>query len=252
MEKSYTLITGATSGIGLAIAERLAREQVNLILVARRFNELRAFQQKYPQCEIFQADLAQSNNPIQIYEFIKGRELIVERLINNAGVGLFGDFLGSDLDKELAMIQVNICSLITLTKLFLPDMQARNHGEIINVSSVASFMPGPKMSVYYATKAFVTSFTEALAYELRNTNIQVRLLAPGPTATQFEKASQLEDSKLFHRFKTQSADEVAQALLMSHKKIVIPGTLNKLAVFLARHLPQRWVTATVAKIQENK
>ncbi|VEJ09497.1 SDR family NAD(P)-dependent oxidoreductase [Actinobacillus delphinicola] len=252
MEQGYTLITGATSGIGLALAEKLARQQVKLILVARRFDALHAFQQKYPQCEIFQADLSQPNNPVQIYEFVKARGLVVERLINNAGVGLFGDFSETDLDKELDMIQLNISSLVTLTKLFLPDMQARNCGEIINVSSVASFMPGPKMSVYYATKAFVTSFTEALVYELRHTNIQVRLLAPGPTATQFEKASQLEDSKLFHRFKNQSADEVAQALLSSHKKIVIPGVLNKIAVFLARHLPQSWVATVVAKIQENK
>ena len=213
---------------------------------------LQDLQKRYPQTEIFVADLSQAGSAERLFEQIQAKGLRVHRLLNNAGVGLFGDFAHTDLHKELAMIELNVASLVTLTKLFLVEMLAKSQGEIINVSSIASFMSGPKMSVYYATKAFVTSFTEAIAYELRHTGIRVRLLAPGTTATGFEKASQLEDSQLFNRFKTQSAEQVATALLSSSQDVVISGWPNRLAVRLAKFLPRRLVTAVVAKIQEKK
>ncbi len=252
MQTGYTLITGATSGIGLALVETLATSQTRMLLVARNLNKLQALQSKYPQCEIFSIDLSEQGSAERVFAFTEQRGIFIERLINNAGMGLFGDFSETDLTTELTMIQLNIASLIALTKLFLPAMQAQQRGEIINVSSIASFMPGPKMSVYYATKAFVTSFSQALAYELKDHPINVRILAPGPVATNFEKASRLEDSKLFQRIKTQTPQTVAKILLNSNKSLVIPGIFNKATVFFARYMPSRLVTAIVARIQSNK
>lgn len=253
MQNFYTLITGASSGIGLALAKRLAKQGEKLVLVARRGEILRQFQQNYPTTVVIEADLSTPEAPIEIWKMLRSQNIEINCLVNNAGVGLFGEFINTDLTNELAMIQLNISSLVALTKLALPSMQQRNSGKIINVGSMAGFMPGSKMSVYYATKAFVCSFSQALAFELRKTNIEVITLAPGPTATEFEKASKLEDSGLFKNLYIMSADEVVNALLKQHHSgLVVPNFINKIFLFLAKIAPRKVVIWVTAKIQENK
>lgn len=251
---SYILITGASSGIGLSLAEKLAVQGEKLILVARRADRLEDLKKRFDQCEIIAADLASPENAKQVFEEIQKRGLSVKTLINNAGVGLFGEFIHTDLEQELAMMNLNMLSLVALTKYFLIPMQKAGRGRIINVSSIASFMPGPQMSIYYATKAFVTSFTQSLAFELRQSPIEIQLLTPGPTATEFEKAAQLKDnSTLFERLKAMTADEVADFVLQHpQKKWLLPGFLNRISVFLGKHLPVAWVMWVVNKIQGKK
>lgn len=249
----YTLITGATSGIGYEIAKIYAEQGEPLILVARRKAILDEFQQRYANVEIVEMDLSEPNNAKKLFEITEQNGWQVFRLINNAGFGVFGEFSETDLDREMAMVNLNIQAVMILTKLYLQPMKARNQGEILNVSSVASFMPGPQMSVYYATKAFVTSFSKALSYELKDTNINISILAPGTTATEFEKAANLQNSKLFDRLKVQSAEEVAKyAVQHLGKSVIIPNWLNKLMVFSSRFTPDFLLLPIVAFIQKNK
>lgn len=249
----YTLITGATSGIGYEIAKIYAEQGESLILVARRKAILDEFQQRYANVEIVEMDLSEPNNAKKLFEITEQNGWQVSRLINNAGFGVFGEFSETDLDREMAMVNLNIQAVMILTKLYLQPMKARNQGEILNVSSVASFMPGPQMSVYYATKAFVTSFSKALSYELKETNINISILAPGTTATEFEKAANLQNSKLFDRLKVQSAEEVATYAVQNlGKNVIIPNWLNKLMVFSSRFTPDFLLLPIVAFIQKNK
>lgn len=249
----YTLITGATSGIGYEIAKIYAEQGEPLILVARRKAILDEFQQRYANVEIVEMDLSEPNNAKKLFEITEQNGWQVFRLINNAGFGVFGEFSETDLDREMAMVNLNIQAVMILTKLYLQPMKARNQGEILNVSSVASFMPGPQMSVYYATKAFVTSFSKALSYELKETNINISILAPGTTATEFEKAANLQNSKLFDRLKVQSAEEVATYAVQNlGKNVIIPNWLNKLMVFSSRFTPDFLLLPIVAFIQKNK
>lgn len=253
MNKTYTLITGATSGIGYELAKIYAEKGENLILVARRKAILQQFQQQYANVEIVEMDLSQPDNAKKLFEISEQNGWQVSRLINNAGFGVFGDFAETDLDREIAMVNLNIQAVMILTKLYLQSMKLRNAGEILNVSSVASFMPGPQMSVYYATKAFVTSFSKALRYELRETNIQVSILAPGTTATEFEKAANLENSKLFDRLKVQPLQDVAQSAVQNMgKSVIIPNWLNKMLVWSSRFTPDFLLLPIVAFIQKNK
>ncbi|WP_156299291.1 SDR family NAD(P)-dependent oxidoreductase [Streptobacillus canis] len=255
MKNNYVLITGASSGIGKEMAKIYAQKGHNLILVARRIEILEELKNEYSNLDIhiLQKDLANIACCQEIYEYTQDKGLFVETLINNAGVGLFGDFIETDLERELSMINLNISSLISLTKLYLVNMKKENRGQILNVSSVASFMPGPKMSVYYATKAFVTSFTNALSHELKDTNIKVSILAPGATSTGFVKSSNLENSKLFDNMRVQSAETVAKyALDNLGERLIIPGVLNKLSVFSTRFVPTKIMMYFVEKIQQRK
>lgn len=251
--KTYTLITGATSGIGYAIAKIYAERGENLILVARRRAILEDFQRQYANVEIVEMDLAEPENAKKLFELTENHGWQVGRLINNAGFGVFGDFAETDLEREISMVNLNIQTLMILTKLYLQPMKARNQGEILNVSSIAGEMPGPQMAVYYATKAFVTSFSKALGYELKDTKVKISVLAPGTTATEFEKAANLENSKLFDRLKVQSAAEVAQyAVEHLGKPMIIPNWLNKLLVFSSRFAPDWLLLRVVAEIQRRK
>ncbi len=251
----YILITGASSGIGMEIAKIYAKKGRNLILVARRIDILEKLKDEYRDIDIhvIQKDLSLTSSAKEIYEYTKSKDLFVEILINNAGVGLFGDFLDSSLDREIAMINLNILSLMSLTKLYIQDMKKYNKGQILNVSSIASFMPGPKMSVYYATKAFVTSFSNAISHELKDSNIKVSILAPGATSTEFVKSSNLQNSKLFDNMRVDSPKNVAEyAIKHMGKRLIIPGFLNKITVFLVRFVPVKLLMNFVEKIQERK
>lgn len=251
--KHYTLITGASSGIGYELAKIYAERGEALILVARRKALLAQLQQQYANVEIIEMDLSLPENAKKLFSLTEQQGWFVSRLINNAGVGVFGEFTETDLDQEIAMVNLNIQSLMILTKCYLQPMKQRNQGEILNVSSIAGFMAGPQMAVYYATKAFVNSFSKALRYELKGTQIKVSILAPGPTDTGFVKSAQLENSNLFQRLKVQSAQEVAKIAVENlGKAVIIPNWLNKLLVLSSRFCPDFLLLPIVAFIQKSK
>lgn len=255
MNKEYILITGASSGIGYAFAKIYASQGKNLILVARNIDKLHTLQQTYAQVNVIALDLSVLENVHKLYQMTKARGYKITVLINNAGVGVFGDFHATPLDTEVAMVNLNVQALMILTKYYVQDMLKANQGYILNVSSVAGEMPGgPLMSVYYATKAFVTSFSMGLRYELRHTNIKVSVLAPGPTSTNFVKtATQHDASTLFSSLKFQSPETVAKyAIQHLGKALIVPGILNKLLVYARYFSPKAWVLFFVHHIQRTK
>ena len=179
----------------------------------------------------------------------------VDVLVNDAGFGVYGPFSQTDGAKELEMIQVNISALTHLTKLFLPAMLERRCGRILNVASTAAFQPGPLMAVYYASKAYVLSFSEALANELAGTGVTVTALCPGPTDTEFQKQAGLEKTRLFSNPFVRDARSVARAGyegMLSGKRIVIPGVANRLLAQSVRFAPRRFVTAIARSLQEQR
>lgn len=248
------LITGASSGIGLELARLFAADKWDLALVARteaKLNELASELQTAHgiTARVVAADLAKTDAPAQIIESLRGVE--IEALVNNAGFGLGGEFAKTDLSAELEMIQVNVTALTHLTKLVLPAMVARRRGAILNVASTAAFQPGPLMAVYYATKAYVLSFSEAIADELRNSGVTVTALCPGPTDTGFAAVAKTESSTLFTMMRPADAESVARAgydAMKSGKRIAIPGTKNKLLAQSIRVTPRRLVTTIVRKM----
>lgn len=253
--KEYILITGATSGIGYEMAKIYLKNNENIILVARNLEKMNEIKLEYPNnIEIIQADLSKENEAKRVYDEVKLRKLDVKTVINNAGVGLFGDFKNTKIEDEISMINLNVISLVSLTKFFLKDMLEKNRGEILNVSSVAGYTAGPKMAVYYATKNFVTAFSNAINYELKDSNVKVSSLAPGATKTGFVKAAKLENSKLFDNLRLMEAKEVAEIAIknLGKKREIIPGFFNKLSVFSNRLLPRTLMLKIINKIQENK
>src|SRR6184192_114909 len=213
--RQTALVTGGSGGIGLEIAKVLARKGFDLVLVARNRDALEAaagqIEGKYEvRAHVFAADLRRREAPEEIFDFLHNENVPIHILVNNAGFGLGGEFAETELTRELEMIQVNIAALTHLTKLFLPAMIKRRSGRILNVASTAAFQPGPLMAVYYATKAYVLSFSEALAEELRHTGVTVTALCPGPTRTEFATSAHVTNSRLFSLFGSADAGEVAE------------------------------------------
>src|ERR1700693_836076 len=208
------LVTGGSGGIGLEIAKVLARNGCDLVLVARKRDTLEAaagqIEGKFDvRVQVFAADLRRPDAPQTIFNFLHNENIPIEALVNNAGFGLGGEFADTKIKRELEMIQVNIVALTHLTKLFLPPMIKRNSGRVLNVASTAAFQPGPLMAVYYATKAYVLSFSEALAEELRNSGVTVTALCPGPTQTAFASSAEVGGSRLFSAVGIADAADVA-------------------------------------------
>ena len=251
------LVTGASGGIGLEIAKVLAREGFNLVLVARNRDALEAaagqIEGKHTvSVHVFAADLRRREAPETIFEFLRNESIAVDALVNNAGFGVGGEFAETELTRELEMIQVNVAALTHLTKLFLPAMVKRKAGRILNVASTAAFQPGPLMAVYYATKAYVLSFSEALAEELRNSGVTVTALCPGPTRTQFADVAQIGSSRLFNAFGVAAAADVAEfgvSAMLHGRRVAIPGIKNKLVAQANRFAP-RALSARVARIAQ--
>ena len=249
------LITGGSGGIGLEIAKVLARTGFDLALVARHRDSLEAaagqIEGKYEvKAHVFAADLRRREAPQAIFDFLRNENIPVEILINNAGFGLGGEFAETAIQRELEMIQVNIAALTHLTKLFLPAMIKAKSGRILNLASTAAFQPGPLMAVYYATKAYVLSFSEALAEELRNSGVTVTALCPGATRTDFASTAHVSDSRLFTLFGIDDAASVAEygvSAMMHGRRVAIPGFKNKLVAQANRFSP-RSVTVKVARI----
>jgi len=251
------LITGASGGIGYELALLLAGDGFDCILVARSHDKLNALAARMEsefrvKTLVLPKDLSKSTAVDEIYEETTAASMQVDVLVNNAGFPVFGLFTETDPGTELEMLQVNVVALTTLTKLFLKGMIERPYGRILNLASTAAFEPGPLMAVYYASKAYVLSFSEALANELHGTGVTVTALAPGPTRTGFQKRGQLEDSRLVQG-KIADAQSVALAGyrgLMAGKTIIIPGFANKLIPLIVRVSPRRVVTRVVRRMQE--
>ncbi len=248
------LITGASGGIGLELARLCAKGGHDLILVARnqpKLEEVAKYLSGMYQirAEVIAADLTDSEAPQAIMQEIASRGMGVDVLINNAGFGDWGLFGRADLDRQLDMIQVNITALTVLTRLALPGMVSRHRGRILNVASSAGFVPGPLMAVYYATKAFVVSFSEAISNELRGTGITVTALCPGPTRTGFMERAGMRGSNLFSSPNVMAVEPVALAGyrgMMRGQVLVVPGLANKLLVFSVR-LGPRWMVRRIAR-----
>ena len=245
------LITGASGGIGLELARIFAEQGYALVLMARNRERLEeiAAELKPTPVQVFAKDLTL----VGAAEGVLREVPKVDVLVNNAGYGVYGPFLKTPLDEELGMLQLNMTALVVLTKLYLPGMVASKNGKILNVASTAAFQPGPLMALYYATKAFVLSFSEAIGSELEGTGVTVTALCPGPTATGFQARTKLEKSRLFQRMKVMDARTVAEAGyrgLMAGKPVVIPGVMNKLLAQSVRFSPRTMVTKIARKMQE--
>jgi short-subunit dehydrogenase len=259
-QRQTALITGGSGGIGFEIAKVLARKGFDLVLVARKRDTLEAaagqLEGKYgARVQVFAADLRRPDAPQSIFQFLHNENLPIEVLVNNAGFGLGGEFADTKLQRELEMIQVNISALTHLTKLFLPPMIKRKSGRVLNVASTAAFQPGPLMAVYYATKAYVLSFSQALAEELRHSGVTVTALCPGATATDFAATAGMGSSRLFTAFGIADADDVAEfgvAAMMHGRRIAIPGIKNKIVAQASRFAPRAVSTRISRLLQESR
>ena len=241
------MITGASSGLGFELSKIFAREGYDLVLVARSEDKLNSLKEEIEsvynkKAYVFPADLSKSNAPDDILAYTNENNLSIDILVNNAGFGDFGEFSKLDVNKQTNMINVNVTALTRLCRLFIPQMTERKSGKILNVASIAAFQAGPLMAVYYATKAFVISLSDALSFELKNSGVTVTALCPGPTKTGFEDGAQLEKSGLFKNLKVATARDVSEyayKALMKNKTIAVHGLLNKLVVIGAKFAPRK-------------
>ena len=254
------LITGASSGIGYELAKLFARDGYSLVLVARDRQRLIRIADEFNRsfgidAKIIAKDLSNPTAAEEIIKELQQSSVQIDVLVNNAGYGVYGLFTETDRDDELRMMQVNMVSLTDLTKRLLPYMIQKKAGRIMNVASAGGFVPGPFFAVYYASKAFVLSFSEALAEELRGTGVTVTALCPGATETGFQKRANVEDTILYSPWKMMDAGTVARIGyrgMMKGKPVVITGWLNKLMIFSTRFGPRRYVARLTRFIQENR
>jgi short-subunit dehydrogenase len=252
------LITGASSGIGLELARVFASNHTNLVLVARnltRLDQLKIELEKKYKIKVLniEKDLSKREAPFEVFTEVQNQKIHIDFLVNNAGFGDFGPFYQTNLDKELAMIDLNITALTQLTKFFLKEMIKHKSGRIMNVASTASFQPGPNMAIYFATKSYVLSFSEAINVELRKHGITVTALCPGPTESGFQLAAGIEESKLVKDKKLPSSMEVAMygyKAMIKGKSVAIHGFMNRLMANSVRFFPRDFVANLTAKIQE--
>ena len=253
------LVTGASGGIGEELARLFAADGHDLVLVARSGDKLARLADELTAAHgvaarSLTADLARPEAPQEIFEELRDAGLSVDALVNNAGFGSYGLFAETDLRRELELLQVNVVALTHLTKLFLPGMIGRRRGYVMQVASTAAFQPGPLMAVYYASKAYVLSFSEALANECEGTGVRVSALCPGPTHTGFVAAAGMTQSKLFDRG-AMSARAVAEAGyrgLLEGRAVVIPGLRNSLVARTVGFMPRGLVTKVVRRLQEKR
>jgi uncharacterized protein len=246
------LITGASNGIGLELAKIHASKGGDLILVARNKAKLDELKMELEsQCKIsvytIGKDLSVENAAEEVYDETKKQNIQVDYLINNAGFGDYGHFVDTEWNKELQMINLNIKTLTLFTKLYLQDMVERGSGKIMNVASTAAFQSGPLMAVYFATKAYVLNFSEAVNNEVKNEGITITALCPGATKTNFQSAAAADKSKLFNNKNLPNPKQVAQygyKAMISGKTIAIHGFLNRILVNSVRFTPR----AIVVKI----
>ena len=267
-KRKVALVTGASTGIGYAIAKELARRGANLIIsaTARSEDKLHELSSEIKdlgsECNIFLEDLSRLNSGRSLYDQIKLQNLHVDLLINNAGYGRWGTFHEVEMEDYTDMIQLNITSLSELSHLFIPDMISKGEGGVINVGSVASLTPVPYSSVYAATKAYVLSLSEGLRYEYRNSNIRIMALLPGATVSNFGQVATAKSDKLRERLKKrtkrsaagsvfQTSHEVAVECLdgfAKDKQFIIPGKGNKRTALITKLMPRKMVLNTVGNL----
>lgn len=253
----YALVTGGTSGIGYEFAKILAREGFNLFIVARSEADLErvaAELRSGNNIEVIpiRKDLFDRKNAFDLYDIVKAHNVDLDVLINDAGHGHYGEFVTTDIRRELQIIDLNIASLVIITKLFLQDMVGRGSGKILNVSSIASKMPGPWQSVYHATKAFVQSFTEAVRSEVRDSGVTITALLPGPTATDFFNKAGMLSSKIVQEEKLYDAADVAHdgyQALMRGDDMIVSGLKNKIQVAMSNLTPDSKLADKMKKQQ---
>lgn len=252
------LITGASSGIGKELAQIHAEHRGNLVVVARSVDKLKSLKAKLEkefgiQVKIIVKNLAFQEAPGEIYKEIKEAGIKIDYLINNAGFGGLGKFHERQLEDDLNMIKVNISALTALTRYFLPDFVHRNTGKILNVSSTAGYAPGPLQAVYYATKAYVTSFSNAISEELSDTAVTVTTLIPGATETDFGKVSGMEKTRLFSRTASpRTVAEIGYAAMLRGKLNVLAGVswIMRIRIAMIPFTPRRLLLKMVRNLQE--
>lgn len=252
------LITGASNGIGLELAKVHASKGDHLVLVARnraKLDELKSELERQYQIQVYviAKDLSKDNAAQEVYDETQKQNIRVDYLINNAGFGDFGMFVETNWQKELQMISLNITTLTQFTKLYLQDMVKRKKGKIMNVASTAAFQSGPTMAVYYATKAYVLSFSEAVDNEVRKHGITITTLCPGATESGFQVAAAMEESALVKGKKLPTAKQVAEygyKAMMKGKTVAIHGFMNYIMANAVRFLPRSIVVKITRKIQD--
>ena len=245
------LITGASTGLGYEFAHLFARDKYNLVLVARTGPKLAELAEQLRQqhgvsVKTIPLDLGLPQASQTLFDETQRGGIHVDILVNNAGYGMSGKFADIPLEESYGQIQLNVTALTLLTRLYLGPMLERHSGKIMNVASTAAFLPGPRMAVYYATKAYVLSFSEAIADELRNSGITVTCFCPGATLTEFQKRARTEDSRLFKRLAAMDAKQVAEQgyrALMEGKTLAVAGLRNWLIAESVRFAPRKVVTA---------
>ncbi len=257
--RQTALVTGASGGIGLELARLFAADGYDLVLVARSEDKLARLAEELSarpnvNARVLASDLARPEAPREIFDELSASNVTVDVLVNNAGFGSYGPFAESDERVQLEMLQVNVVALTHLTRLFLPSMIARGGGRVLNVASTAAFQPGPLMAVYYATKAFVLHFSEAIANELAGTNVTVTALCPGPTETGFVAAAGMEKSKLFEANVMDARTVAAEGYrgMNEGKAVVIPGLRNRVMARAVGFAPRGLVTKIVRRVQETR
>lgn len=252
------LVTGASSGLGADFARQLAAKKVHLVLVARRRERLEDLAAELKKAhgveiDVIPMDLGDSDAPSDLMATLKARKLDIDILVNNAGVGAYGPVIELDWEREEAMLQLNILSLVHLSKLFAQDMVKRGWGRILQVSSLGAYQPCPSYASYGASKSFVLSFGEALNYELRGTGVSCSVLSPGITATEFLQGSGQETTPYQKMMMMQSEDVVRSGLsaLFKGTPSYVPGLANRLSVFALRFVTRSAATAIAAAAMRN-
>jgi uncharacterized protein len=252
------LITGASNGIGLELAKIHATKGGNLVLVARnkaKLDELKQELESQYKISVYTIgkDLSAADAALEVYNETTQQNIKIDYLINNAGVGTFGMFANADWDKEVQMINLNITTLTQFTHLYLKDMVARKSGKIMNVASTAAFQSGPTMAVYYATKAYVLSFSEAVNNEVKDSGVTITAFCPGATESGFQAAAAMEESALVKGKKLPTSKEVAAygyKAMLKGKTVAIHGVMNYILANSVRFMPRSIVVAVTRKIQD--
>ncbi|MBN1864268.1 MAG: SDR family oxidoreductase [Victivallales bacterium] len=258
--KGCALITGASSGIGRVLLEHFAADGIDMVITARDVAALTKAAEDIRRRHdvavfVIPADLSIPGESARLHKEISSRDIQIAYLVNNAGFGNYGLFQEADAEKIDAIVQVNVASLVSLTRLFLPAMVSEGRGKILQVASVAAFQPGPLMAVYYATKAFVLSFSEAVSEELRGTGVSMTCLCPGPVVTQFAKRANFNHSRLFQKNHAASAEDVARyayRAMLKGKTVAVHGLGNRIIAFANRLLPRKTVVRLVRFVQEKR
>jgi short-subunit dehydrogenase len=257
MRKS-ALITGASAGIGYELSKVFAKNGYDLILVARNKERLKAIAEEFKkqgqiEAKVIAKDLSKSETPEELYDQVNTSKIDIDVLVNNAGIAAHGKFTDSSIQAHMDLIQLNVTALTILCKLFGADMSRKGSGKILNVASTAAFQAGPHMSTYYASKAFVLSFSEALQHELKKDGVSVTALCPGPTKTEFFERNDMAGTKLQRSPHNMSAARVAElgySGLMQGKSIVITGLINRLLAFSVRLAPRKMATSIASSLNQ--